>query len=327
MKLKVVNPSTRLLTILELLQAREKISGPELARRLEVSPRTVRRYIMMLQDMGVPIESERGRYGQYRLREGFKLPPLMFSEQEALALVLGLLLVARSGGLVEASVTEGAKAKIERVLPEALREQINPLQQALVLEPPLSARTYGEPVLHTLAILAKAHQEKRCVDMHYRNASLDATLRRVAPYAVVQCNNLWNLVGYCFLRQELRIFRVDRIDAISLSDETFALPEDFDAAQYLRRSFAHISSTYEAAVLLKTDLDTARAELGANMVHLEETEGGVLLSCTTDDLRWLARLLSGLELSWQVRYPAELKGEIVAYAQALAAKVQGAPAG
>jgi len=89
------HPTTRVLTVLELLQSHQRFSGPELAKRLEVNVRTVRHYIMMLQDMGIPIESERGRYGAYRLRPGFKLPPLMFTEDEALALTLGLVAARR----------------------------------------------------------------------------------------------------------------------------------------------------------------------------------------------------------------------------------------
>src|SRR2546427_12586177 len=85
------HPTTRVLTVLELLQSHRQISGPKLAERLEVDIRSVRRYITMLQDLGIPIETERGRYGTYRLRPGFKLPPLMFTEDEALALTLGLL--------------------------------------------------------------------------------------------------------------------------------------------------------------------------------------------------------------------------------------------
>src|SRR5918993_915515 len=90
-KLYGYRPTTRLLSMLELLQARGRMGGPELARRLEVGERTVRRYVAMLQEMGVPVEAERGRYGAYTLRPGFRLPPMMFTDEEALALALGLL--------------------------------------------------------------------------------------------------------------------------------------------------------------------------------------------------------------------------------------------
>src|ERR687885_628744 len=97
MESEVYHPTTRVLTVLELLQSHQRLSGAELAERLEVDRRTVRRYVTMLQELGIPIEGERGRYGSYRLRPGFKLPPLMFSEDEALALVIGLLTIRRTG--------------------------------------------------------------------------------------------------------------------------------------------------------------------------------------------------------------------------------------
>src|SRR2546430_6778216 len=127
-------PTTRVLTILELLQSCQQLSGPELAERLEVNTRTVRRYITMLQDLGIPVEGTRGRYGAYRLRPGFKLPPLMFSEDEALALVLGLLAARRLGLTLAAPATEGALAKVERVLPLALRERVRAVEETLVIE-------------------------------------------------------------------------------------------------------------------------------------------------------------------------------------------------
>src|SRR5690606_10235818 len=111
-----------------LLQARPHLSGTELAQRLEVDIRTVRRYITMLQDMGIPVEAEHGRYGGYRLRRGFKLPPLLFTEEEALAVTLGLLAARRLGLAATAPAVEGALAKIERVLPTEVGQRIGALQ-------------------------------------------------------------------------------------------------------------------------------------------------------------------------------------------------------
>src|SRR5262252_5499160 len=106
------HPTTRVLTTLELLQSRSRMSGAELADRLEVDPRTVRRYVTTLQDLGVPVESEPGRYGGYRLRPGYKLPPMMFTEEEALAVVFGLL-VSRRVGFGDVAANAGALAKID----------------------------------------------------------------------------------------------------------------------------------------------------------------------------------------------------------------------
>src|SRR5688572_19864892 len=125
-------PTSRLLTVLELLQARPQMSGAELARRLEVDGRTVRRYVMTLQDMGIPIEAGHGRHGGYRLRPGYKLPPLMFTEQEALAVTLGLLAARQLGlSVAAAPATEGALAKIERVLPVAVAARMRALEESI----------------------------------------------------------------------------------------------------------------------------------------------------------------------------------------------------
>src|SRR5436853_2033906 len=114
-------PTTRVLTVLELLQSHQRLSGPDIAERLEVNPRSVRRYITMLQDMGIPVEAERGRYGGYKLRPNFKLPPLMWTEDEALAITLGLQAARQLGLTQTAPIVESALAKVERVLPPALR--------------------------------------------------------------------------------------------------------------------------------------------------------------------------------------------------------------
>ena len=127
------HPTTRVLTVLELLQTRPQLTSQELAERLEVSPRTVRRYISMLQDLGIPVEAERGRHGAYRLAPGFKLPPLMLNNDEALALVLGLRMTRRLNLPVDVATVEGALAKLERVMPLALRERVQAVQEALVV--------------------------------------------------------------------------------------------------------------------------------------------------------------------------------------------------
>lgn len=129
------HPTSRVLAVLELLQSRPSITGPELAARLEMDVRTIRRYITHLQDVGIPIEGNIGRYGGYRLRPGFKLPPLMLTEEEAMAVVLGLL--ASSWLELEQSslAIEGALAKVSRVLPMHARERLQAVSSHLVLFP------------------------------------------------------------------------------------------------------------------------------------------------------------------------------------------------
>lgn len=325
------HPSTRLLTILELLQARGKMGGAELARRLEVSPRSVRRYVMMLQDMGIPVEGERGRYGQYRLRAGYKLPPLMFTDDEALALTVGLLQVRQRGGLVDAATTEGALAKLDRVLPDAVRRQVAALQATLVLGgDPGSAGDSGAavaaPISAKLAVLSQAVQAHRRTHMSYLRPEGGATEREFDPYSIVERSSIWYTVGFCQLRQEIRTFRLDRIGSVELREAHFTPPEPFDALAYVTRAFAMIPALYTAEVLLETTLERAQREVVPAAVTLEVVPEGVLMSCTTDGFDWLARLLARLSFPWQIRTPAALKTAVAEHAAMLLERVGEADA-
>ena len=159
------SPTTRLLTILEVLQSKSAVSGPELARKLEVEVRSVRRYITMLRDIGIPVESEAGRYGSYYLRPGFRLPPLMFSNDEILAVSLGLML-ARQAAINPNNGVESAAAKIERVLPLEVRQQVWALQDTLVFNLDIRDEPRTTAVLTTLGMAA---HERRSVRIRYES--------------------------------------------------------------------------------------------------------------------------------------------------------------
>ncbi|HEU5376206.1 MAG TPA: YafY family protein, partial [Ktedonobacteraceae bacterium] len=228
-------PATRVLTILEMLQSRRRLSGPELAARLEVNTRTVRRYITMLQDLGFPIEAERGRHGFYCLRSNFKLPPLMFTEEEALALTLGLLAARRLGLTVTAPAVEGALAKVERVLPPMLQERVRAVQETLSLTfPPAST----SPTSEMLLTLCSAAQQERRVHLGYATWQGEVSKRDVDIYGLVYRSGYWYCVGYCHLRHDLRIFRLDRISTVEMRDDVFTRPPDFDCVDYVMRSLA-----------------------------------------------------------------------------------------
>src|SRR5262252_7263326 len=175
------NPTTRLLTVLELMQARGRISGAELAERLEVDPRSVRRYISMLQDLGIPITSERGRHGGYRLRPGFRLPPLMFTEDEALALTLALLAARQLGVAGAAPAFEGALAKVDRVLPDAVREEVRAVQEALVIDVP---RPDAPPAPDVVLAFSGAARDGRRLRIRHESGGR-VTSREVDTYGLV----------------------------------------------------------------------------------------------------------------------------------------------
>src|SRR2546421_9939993 len=212
-------PTTRVLAILELLQSHYRLSGPELAERLEVNTRTVRRYITMLQDLGIPVEAERGRHGSYRLRPGFKLPPLMFTEDEALSLTLGLLVARRLGlssAVAAVPAVESAIATIERVLPVALRERVQAVQETLILDFP---RTGSTPRTEIVVTLCSAAQQQRRVFLRYSSWKGEESERAVDLFGLVYRSGYWYAVGYCHLRTDLRVFRLDRIVWAEMRDE------------------------------------------------------------------------------------------------------------
>ena len=158
-------PATRALAVLELLQTHRRISGAEIAQRLGVDGRTVRRYIAALEELGIPITAERGRYGAYLLVAGYKLPPMMFTDDEALALSVGLL-AARSLGLTEASAAvASAQAKLERVMPERLMVRTRAVADTVMLD---MARTAAASAGHTLFALSAAAQQCQRVRLRYR---------------------------------------------------------------------------------------------------------------------------------------------------------------
>jgi predicted DNA-binding transcriptional regulator YafY len=298
----VYTPASRLLTVLELLQARGRLPGAELARRLEVDPRSVRRYVTMLQDMGIPIEGARGPGGGYRLRPGYKLPPLMLTGDEAVAVCLGLRALPRLGLLLPPETATGAAAKIERVLPDPLRRRVRALQSGVALDAPPPAAPAG-----LVALLGEAAAQGRPVWLRYRSPAGAETERLVDPYGVVAWSRSWYVAGYCHLRRGLRSFRLDRVAAAEPRDGAFAPPEDFDALDFVLRSVAAMPGVWPVEVVLRAGEAQARARIPPAFGTLETVPGGVVFSCRYDDLDGLARFLVTLGLPLTVHRPPELR--------------------
>jgi predicted DNA-binding transcriptional regulator YafY len=296
------NPTTRLLTVLELLQARGRIGGGELAERLEVDERSVRRYVTMLQDLGIPITSERGRYGGYRLRPGFKLPPLMFTEDEALALTLSLHVARRLGVAGAAPAIEGVLAKVDRVLPAAVRDELRAVQEVVTIDVHLP----GEPpAADVMRVLGSAARDRRRVRIRHASGG-GHTVRDVDPYGVVYRNQRWYTVGWCHLRSEVRVFRLDRVLEATPLEVTFTPPDGFDAHTHLIRTLASVWTGWTAEVLLDTPYEIARHHISPIVGTLEDTPDGPLLRTQADSLDWIARYLAGLPVGFVVRKPPEL---------------------
>jgi predicted DNA-binding transcriptional regulator YafY len=326
----VYHPTTRLLTVLELLQTHGTMRRADLAARLEVGERSVRRYIANLQEMGIPVVGERGRYGGYRLRPGFRLPPLMFGEDEATAVVLGLLAMRRLGLTAAAPATEGALAKIERVLPSALREQLQAMQEVLVLNLRPAEMPAVSGVIRTLTAAA---QQRRRVRLRYRSSVREETERNFDPFAVVYHAGRWYTAGHCHLRRGRRVFRLDRVVEVTPDQDAvpFTRPSDFDGLEAVIRSLAVTPRAYPVVVTLFTSPEEARQAVPASLgtASLSEEAEGVVLRCTTDSPEWMARVLAGLDCDVVVHEPPELRDALRRLAARLvrAAAGPGAPGG
>ncbi|HET9862153.1 MAG TPA: YafY family protein [Steroidobacteraceae bacterium] len=307
-------PTTRVLTLLEMLQSREVTGGAELARALEVDRRTLRRYIVMLEELGIPIVTTQGRYGGYQVVPGFKLPPMIFSDEEALAIAVGLM-AARGLGLAQSMpALASARAKLERVFPAKLKSRLRAVDESVAVEFTRSATVIDQQVL---GLLCGATQERRRVRMTYQSRSDEQTEREFDPYGLVYRAGRWYIIGWCHLRRGLRSFRLDRLMAASVLAVSFDRPEEFDALAYLKDAITQIPRAHAVEVLLETDLATAQKCLGPYVGVIECVEGGILLRAQADNLDWIARELARLPFDFQVKSPRPLRAAIAQIASRL----------
>lgn len=308
------HPTTRVLAMLELLQAHPRLRVAELARRLEVDERTVRRYAARLADLGVPVVADRGRYGGYRLMPGYKLPPLMLDDDEALAVVLGLLAGRRLG--MPGPPAESALAKIGRVLPDSLRERVRALAETL--EFTLPGRTGTAPGTPSVLALAAAVRERTRVRVTHLSRQGDAREREVDPYGIVFHSGRWYLTGHDHASGEVRTFRVDRITDVTALAGHFAVPADADPVRQVNEALAAVPYAHEIEVVLFTDEETARARVPSSVATLTPVDDGVLLRTRAERLDGMARMLAGLGLGFRIVRPDQLRGAVRDLAERLA---------
>jgi predicted DNA-binding transcriptional regulator YafY len=303
--------------MLELLQSRHRLTGAELAAGLGVDERTVRRYAHTLAELGIPVVATRGRYGGYRLRPGFKLPPLMLTDDEAVAVTLGLLAAERLGLGTAAPGTALALSKLHRVLPAPLAEQISALRDSLGFTLPSRAGE-ARPASATLLALGAAVRDRRRIRIGYRSWRGEVSTRDLDPYGLVFHAARWYVTGRDHLREELRTFRLDRITTVETRPEDFVAPEGFDPVAHVVRSLAGVPYAWEVEVLLETDLAEARRRLPPGVAELSEVDGGVLVRARAEHLDGMAQLLAGLAWPFTIRRPDELRTALAAHAARLA---------
>jgi len=302
--------------MLELLQARHQLSGAELAAGLGVDQRTIRRYALRLADLGIPVTAERGRYGGYRLLPGYRLPPLMLTDDEAAAVVIGLLAAERLGQPVAGMAT--ALTKIQRGLPTALAERVAALRQTLGFtqyqkRPAVTADS------GTVLTLAHAASQRQRVQIRYRSHAEQESERDLDPYGLVLHSGRWYVTGHDSNSGQVRTFRVDHISGAGLTGASFALPGGFDPVQHVARSLAAVPYAHEVEVVLATTVDDAKRRIPPTFGTLTETDGGVLFQARANDLKGAAVMLAGLGWPFTVRRPAALVTEVRALSDRLRA--------
>jgi predicted DNA-binding transcriptional regulator YafY len=308
--------SSRLLELLSLLQARRDWPGAELAERLEVSGRTIRRDVRRLRALGYPVESLSGPAGRYRLRAGTAMPPLLLDEDEAIAIAVGLRTAARASvaGIEETSIR--ALVKLEQVLPAHLRRRVGALGSATIV-PPVTGPTVDP---QHLTVIAGACRESECLRFAYRSRNGSDTRREVEPHSLVNLGRRWYLVAWDRRRDDWRTFRVDRLDRPAATGATFTarkLPAK-DASAYVERSMSGAPSRFEARATVHASASEIASRVPPYWGTFEPIDAH---SCEyragDDDLGWLAMRIAMLGVDVEVHQPPELIEHLRALAQRL----------
>src|SRR5215213_9716396 len=297
--------SSRLLTLLSLLQARRDWPGTELAERLEVSARTVRRDVERLRSLGYPVESMTGPAGGYQLRAGTAMPPLLLDDDEAIAIAVSLRTAAGGSvaGVEETAVR--ALVKLEQVLPAHLRRRVQALQAATV-----TLQVYGGPQVdpQCLTVLAAAVRDHERVRFRYTARDRADTRREAEPHALVNAGRRWYFVAWDCGRTDWRTFRVDRIDRPSSTGVRFT-PRDLpakDAAAYVEQNLQSYTARYDARITVHAPAAelAGRRWLGGDVTPLAGDRCEVRTS--DDNLDWLAMRIAMIGAPYEVHGPPEL---------------------
>ncbi|MEU8749709.1 helix-turn-helix transcriptional regulator [Streptomyces chartreusis] len=298
----------RLLTLLSLLQTPREWPGGELADRLGVSRRTVRRDIDRLRDLGYPVQATLGADGGYRLVAGKAMPPLVLDDEEAVAIAVGLRAGAGHAveGVEEASVR--ALAKLEQVLPSRLRHRVSTLQAATT---PLTSGDGASIAPETLTVMASTVAGRERLRFAYRAKDGTESRRLTEPYRLVSTGRRWYLVAYDLDRGDWRTFRVDRVSEPFATGARFApreLPTG-NAAEYLRQSVWRRQEAYEFSVTFDAPVEFVAARVPGWLGVPEAVDGGErcrLRGAVGDAVEWMAVRLAMVDCEFVVESPEEL---------------------
>jgi len=317
------NVATRLLSMLFLFQSRRKWTVSDLSDELEVSDRTVHRYIGMLEEMGIPLYSERGPYGGFSLLRTYRLPPLLFTPEEASVLYMGAHLVSDIWGKPLHDAVTSVTAKLDNVLPDDIRHEVQRTQRTMAVMTG-SSRDYS-PYHDLMVTLRDCMAAEKRVCIRYNSFARVETERKVDPHGLSFRWGNWYLIGYCHLRGEMRTFRIDRINHCDPLNETFEMSEGFNAKAYMEETMVW-ENRYEVVVRIAPEAAADMRERGSNWMKVSDNpDNSVNVTFDVDSLDWaagwvlswgrLARALAPLELIDRVRESAQKVVDIYAPAQ------------
>jgi predicted DNA-binding transcriptional regulator YafY len=314
----MANTATRLISLIMLLQRRPNQKAAELAEQLGVSVRTLHRYIEMLDEMGIPVYSERGPHGGFSLVRGYKMPPLVFTPEEAVAVYLGTGLVEEMWGQLYRGAARGVLAKLDNVLPDEQRYEVAWARRTLLATH--MHRADHTPLVPLLEKLRRATRERRCVTMVYRGRSQPEPLQRdIDAYALVHRWGWWYVIGYCHLREAIRSFRVDRIITLTLLDETFDVPVDFDVQEYLAAE-PHTQPQVQVRMRFAPERALLALDDRAMWDTVDEhSDGSVVVTFAASSLEGAARMVLSYGSHTVVLEPEELCRLVSEQGQAVAA--------
>lgn len=307
----MANTSTRTLRLLSLLQTHKYWPGTELAERLGVSARTLRRDVERLRDLGYPVEAQRGVDGGYQLAAGAALPPLMVDDEEAVALVVGLQ-VAMQGmvdDVAESSVR--ALAKVVQVMPPRLRRRVEAIRAMTVA----AAWTDGAPGTtldpSALTMIALACRDSERLHFSYTAADGRQSERQVEPHRLVSLGRRWYLVAYDLTRQDWRSFRIDRLTG-PRSDGYRFRPRELptDAAEFVRAGMAKLPRPYQVVAIVDAPAEAVREQIGRWSTVTDIDSGRCRVSMSADSLHWPMLALGLAGADFRVLEPPDLVTQV-----------------
>lgn len=309
------NTATRLLNLILLMQRKPNQKAAELAQELGISVRSLHRYFAMLDEMGIPIYAERGPHGGFSLLRGYKMPPLILTLEEAVAVYLGTNLVEEMWGQLYRDAARGALAKMENVLPDEQRHEVAWARRTLLATGMHRADiSVLAPILEKLRRAAREH---RRVAMAYRSTP-PGSERELDPYALVHRWGWWYVIGYCYLRQQVRTFRVDRIERLTILERNFDPPAGFDLRAYLEAE-----PQAQAGVVARLRFLSKAAHVALdNQAYWETLErqpdGSIIVSFPAPHLEWAASTVLAYGPIVEVISPPELRRLVAEWISVLA---------